>query len=661
MKLNLGPKITAFAAMIVAAILIIIVTLMYRSSAANTKMLFDEIQQTATSGAYTTVNTVMKEGIKHAKDISKLIANISNDNAEIQQVMTQIQSVTGYLMFRVAFEDGRQFVSEFHPKDRTASIYTGNDIGTIQGKDWYKQSKEKLSEIIMPVRIGNVGQFKGRYIADITSPIIKNGKFIGALAINIDTSVFQDSFKIFKNAQMPSLNIFITDTHNKIFSHEDPKVVQAGTSGDSKQVLETALKSAKEGIIDYTAIHGNKREGFYKQLDCGWTVVTTTRLLDVEGKLNNDLMFSIGVLIVCLIIGSFILGLVVKHFMSPLQKVQSGLLRAFEFVNYENNEFKLIEDINAKDEIGDMAKVINSSLNHTKSIIEQDALAVKNTMEVVDLVEKGDLAHRITAIPGNPQLCELKNSFNSLLDTLESKIGKDMNKISDLFAQYTKLDFRNKIENASGHVERVTNILGEEIVKMLKTSSAFAKRLKEHSDELNDKVNQLTQSAQIQASHLSTSVDSLENINQTMQDLSQKAANVTSQSQDIKNITCIIHDIADQINLLALNAAIEAARAGEHGRGFAVVADEIRNLAEKTQKSLTEIEANTNILVQGINDMSTSVNASAHDIEQINENVANIQAGTKENSRIAVDSAKIAESVNKIAQDIIEDANKKQF
>ncbi|MCR4942352.1 MAG: hypothetical protein K5978_06155 [Campylobacter sp.] len=308
-----------------------------------------------------------------------------------------------------------------------------------------------------------------------------------------------------------------------------------------------------------------------------------------------------------------------------------------------------------------MAKVINSSLNHTKSIIEQDALAVKNTMEVVDLVEKGDLAHRITAIPGNPQLCELKNSFNSLLDTLESKIGKDMNKISDLFAQYTKLDFRNKIENASGHVERVTNILGEEIVKMLKTSSAFAKRLKEHSDELNDKVNQLTQSAQIQASHLSTSVDSLENINQTMQDLSQKAANVTSQSQDIKNITCIIHDIADQINLLALNAAIEAARAGEHGRGFAVVADEIRNLAEKTQKSLTEIEANTNILVQGINDMSTSVNASAHDIEQINENVANIQAGTKENSRIAVDSAKIAESVNKIAQDIIEDANKKQF
>ena len=112
---------------------------------------------------------------------------------------------------------------------------------------------------------------------------------------------------------------------------------------------------------------------------------------------------------------------------------------------------------------------------------------------------------------------------------------------------------------------------------------------------------------------------------------------------------------------MALNAAIEAARAGEHGRGFAVVADEVRNLAEKTQKSLAEIETNTNILVQSIADMSNSVTDSAHDIERINENVSNIQVGTEENSNIAVASATIAENVNKIAQDIMDDANKKKF
>ena len=286
---------------------------------------------------------------------------------------------------------------------------------------------------------------------------------------------------------------------------------------------------------------------------------------------------------------------------------------------------------------------------------------MKNTVEVVKNVENGDMTSRISENPGNPLLSELKTNFNRLLDVLSIKIGNDMNKISVLFNEYTKLDFRNRIDNASGEVEKVTNILGEEIVKMLKTSSEFASQLKEQSDELNKKVNELTKSAKTQAELLHTSVNALENINQTMQGLSQKTAEVTTQSQDIKSVTGIIRDIADQINLLALNAAIEAARAGEHGRGFAVVADEVRNLAEKTQKSLAEIETNTNILVQSIADMSNSVTDSAHDIERINENVSNIQVGTEENSNIAVASATIAENVNKIAQDIMDDANKKKF
>lgn len=102
-------------------------------------------------------------------------------------------------------------------------------------------------------------------------------------------------------------------------------------------------------------------------------------------------------------------------------------------------------------------------------------------------------------------------------------------------------------------------------------------------------------------------------------ELAEKIKDLSTTATDVQNILGIIGEIADQTNLLALNAAIEAARAGEHGRGFAVVADEVRNLAERTQKSLGEISATINIIVQSINDSSEQMNASAQKNQKISE------------------------------------------
>ncbi|MDR2904977.1 MAG: methyl-accepting chemotaxis protein [Helicobacteraceae bacterium] len=101
--------------------------------------------------------------------------------------------------------------------------------------------------------------------------------------------------------------------------------------------------------------------------------------------------------------------------------------------------------------------------------------------------------------------------------------------------------------------------------------------------------------------------------------LQEHLERLNTDADQVKNVLAMIRDIAEQTNLLALNAAIEAARAGEYGRGFAVVADEVRKLAERTQKSLAEIDATIGELVQTIGDSADGMEQNSIEMNNITE------------------------------------------
>jgi methyl-accepting chemotaxis protein len=114
-------------------------------------------------------------------------------------------------------------------------------------------------------------------------------------------------------------------------------------------------------------------------------------------------------------------------------------------------------------------------------------------------------------------------------------------------------------------------------------------------------------------------------------------------SDKIGEIVQVIDEIADQTNLLALNAAIEAARAGEHGRGFAVVADEVRKLAERTTKATKEIAA---MIKQIQLDTSGAV-------ESINKGTEEVEKGKELAGKAGKSLEEIIAASNKVMDDIV--------
>ena len=450
---------------------------------------------------------------------------------------------------------------------------------------------------------------------------------------------------------------WIQDSTPTMLMHPDKKELEGKSLYDNQDAngkyhnREIAQKIASEdkGIVHYAYIRPitNKISPkvayfeLFKPWD--WTIATGIQLAYIDEKIEKEgekLFASIE----ALIIKNIFTGLIVIVIFSLLSwiathKLVGNRMLALknyvqDFAHYVTNEKNLLDyelTDPSNDEIAQTINSVNCAFKDYEKLHLDDIQVVGEILILCSKMSGGYLHNRASIISSNYLTNRLSFEANIMIDKLNEIISATLISLKN----FQNGDFSKPISiSTNGELKELiegVNALGNALSAMIQENEDKNSKINENAQKLSLSISTLKNEP---LSELNTIVRqttmAMQAMSSAQQSLSERLITLTHNTQEANAILNIISEIADQTNLLALNAAIEAARAGEHGRGFAVVADNIRELADRTTNSLSQIKSTIGVIVEGITESSSEMNHNAKEMNGLTSKVETIEEKTKD-------------------------------
>ena len=486
-------------------------------------------------------------------------------NALLEDVMESNPDLIGVgVVFEPNAFDGQDAAHTTDPlSDETGRVipYVGREGSALEfeptkGYDsdsWYTEPAKTSKPTLTPAYYEEVGG-KKTLTASIGLPILVDGRFVGAIALDFDMGKVQE---MFEQASTPDNIYLMLDSKGQVIAHgtnrdmvmKDAFQLMHLDAAEQKEIFsdgsyrktQVSPTTGKDSVYVYHAVQ-------YNGMDTSWVVFSITDKDKFTGAAREMVIFSVVLAVICTVVLVIALAMFIqRRLIVPIGDV-TGILTRFSDLDLDHEKGKHAAIyLDRADEIGAMIRSLGRMANSLREIIGK----INGVSQSVAATSE-----------------ELTATAQNTAHSAET-VRKGIHDIAESARVQAK-----DTQDAVNHTDEILHLLDDNrkvMTEMNEATENIQKRQTEGAEILADLMKKSAETA-----------NATNEVSRVVEETNQRA-------ERIEEASAMIQSISEQTNLLALNAAIEAARAGEAGRGFAVVAEEIRKLAEQSRGFTDEI------------------------------------------------------------------------